>query len=91
MSEIKRGDRDSEINQHTIERLIPLLIKSSYDLTLNGLLLESLFAEKKNKDQLEKFRQAAAKQIEKRLAKENIEDQSLKIELLDQKLKKVSN
>ncbi|MBA4493443.1 hypothetical protein ACFO25_13410 [Paenactinomyces guangxiensis] len=42
---------------------------TDYDLALNGLLLESLFIEKWDKDQLEKFRQSAAKQIEKRLAK----------------------
>lgn len=81
-------DQTLTLNQNSLDQLFSLLIKLSYDSTLNGLLLEKYFMGKRDEEQLEMFRQAAAKQIEKRFMKENIKDSSLKIERLEEEINK---
>lgn len=85
MSETLKMTREQ--NQITLEQLIPILVKASYDAALNGILLEYLFLTGKgNKDQLDQFRKDAAQHIDERFIKANIVDQSLRVEQLNQVL-----
>ncbi|QKG83136.1 hypothetical protein GXN76_00780 [Kroppenstedtia pulmonis] len=72
----ERESMDSQLEElnNKLEQITNLLIKASYDTSINAFLLEDMFARSKdNKGKMERYHELATKYLQNRLEKEGLD------------------
>ncbi|QKG83386.1 hypothetical protein GXN76_02130 [Kroppenstedtia pulmonis] len=81
-------DRLGELN-HKLDQVTNLLIKASFDTSLNAFILEDLFVTSKgNKERMEQYHTLAAQYLQSRLVKEGLDSQIAAIVEENEQLKR---